>query len=104
VTARLSVRFTRRAARHVDEAGRWWRTNRPKAPGALREELARALQAITAQPDAGATARNLRLAGVRRILLRRVSYHLYYRLVDSPSRYVQVVALWHTSRGDEPEL
>lgn len=101
---RLSVRFTRRAARHIDEAGRWWHTNRTKALGALREELARALQLITTQPDAGATARNLRLAGVRRILLRRVSYHLYYRLVESPSRSIQVVALWHTSRGDAPEL
>lgn len=104
MTARLSVRFTRHAARHVDEAGRWWRTNRTKAPGALREELVRALRVITAHPDAGATARSPRLAGVRRILQRRVDYHLYYRLVDSPSRGVQVVALWHTSRGDDPEL
>ena len=104
MTARLSVRFTRRAARHVDEAGRWWHANRTKAPGALREELARALQLITTQPDAGATARNVRLAGVRRILLRRVDYHLYYRLVESPSRSIQVVALWHASRGDDPEL
>jgi hypothetical protein len=104
VSVRLSVHFTRRAARHVDEAGRWWHTNRTKAPGALREELARALQLITIQPDAGATARNIRLAGVRRLLLRRVNYHLYYRLVESPSRSIQVVALWHTSRGDDPEL
>lgn len=102
--SRLSVRFTRRAARHVDEAGGWWHANRTKAPGALREELARALQVITTQPDAGATARNVRLAGVRRILLRRVNYHLYYRLVESPSRSIQVVALWHAGRGDGPEL
>ncbi len=104
MSSRLSVRFTRRAARHVDEAGRWWLANRPKAPGALREDLARALQLITTQPDAGATARNVRLFGVRRVLLRRVNYHLYYRLVDSPSRSIQVVALWHADRGDGPEL
>ena len=102
--SRLAVRFTRRAARHVDEAGRWWHANRTKAPGALREELVRALQVITTQPEAGATARNVRLAGVRRILLRRVNYHLYYRLVESPSRSIQVVALWHAGRGDGPEL
>ena len=104
MTSRLPVRFTRRAARHVDEAGRWWHANRTKAPGALREELAQALQLVSAQPDAGATARNVRLAGVRRVLLRRVSYHLYYRLVESPSRSIQVVALWHAGRGDGPKL
>ena len=101
---RLPVSFTRRAARHVDEAGRWWRDNRTKAPGALHEELARALQLVTSQPDAGATARNVRLAGVRRILLRRVNYHLYYRLVESPPRSIQVVALWHAGRAEGPEL
>jgi hypothetical protein len=55
VTSRLAVVFTRRAARHVEEAGRWWRDNRTKAPDALQEELERALQLIAAQPDIGAT-------------------------------------------------
>jgi len=104
VTVRLSVRFTLRAAGHVHEAGRWWHANRPKAPAALREELARALQLVTTQPAAGAVARNVRLAEVRRVLLRRVNYHLYYRLVEAPSRSIQVVALWHAGRGDVPEL
>lgn len=104
MTARLSARFTLRAAAHAREAGRWWHANRSKAPEALREELARALQLVTAQPDAGAIARNVRLPGVRRVLLRRVNYHLYYRLVDAPSPFIQVVALWHAGRGDKPEL
>lgn len=99
MTVRLSVRFTLRAAGHVHEAGRWWHANRPKAPAALREELARALQLVTTQPAAGAVARNVRLAEVR-----RVNYHLYYRLVEAPSRSIQVVALWHAGRGDAPEL
>lgn len=104
MTARLSVRFTRRAAGHVHEAARWWHANRPKAPAALREELARALQLVTTQPDAGAVARNIRLTGVRRLLLRRVGYHLYYRSIESPVRSIQVVALWHAGRGEAPEL
>jgi hypothetical protein len=104
VTDRLPVRFTLRAARHVHEAGRWWHAHRTKAPTALREEVARALQLITAQPDAGAVARNTRLASVRRVLLRRVGYHLYYRLTEAPSRSIQVVALWHAGRSDAPEL
>lgn len=104
MNARLPIAFTRRAARHVDEAGKWWRDNRTKAPDAVYEELANALQLVASQPEVGATARNVRLAGVRRVLLRRVHLHLYYRLVESPSRSIQVVALWHTSRGQGPGL
>jgi plasmid stabilization system protein ParE len=104
VTSTLPVAFTRRAARHVDEAGRWWRENRTKAPEALHEELNRALQLVTSQPNVGAVAQNVSLVGVRRILLRRVNYHLYYRVVESPSRAVQVVALWHASRDKRPGL
>ena len=100
----LPVNFTRRASTHVAEAGRWWRENRAKAPEALREELDQALQLIASQPDVGAIARNAKLAGVRRILLGRVSYHLYYRLLETPARSIQVVALWHASRGEGPLL
>jgi ParE toxin of type II toxin-antitoxin system, parDE len=104
VSSRLSIVFTRRAATHVEEAGRWWRNNRTKAPDALREELDNALQLIASQPEVGATARNIKLAGVRRILLRRVNCHLYYRLVESPRRSIEVVAFWHASRGQSPDL
>lgn len=100
----LPIRFTRRASRQVDDAGQWWHENRSKAPTALRDELERALQLIGSQPDVGARAQNSKLTGVRRILLRRVGYHLYYRLLDTPSRSIQVVALWHTSRGQDPSL
>ena len=100
----LPVSFTRRASKHVDEAARWWRENRSKAPEALSEELDQALQLIASQPDVGAIARNAKLVGVRRILLSRVSYHLYYRLRETPARSIEVVALWHASRGEGPRL
>ena len=104
MSQRLPVTFTRRASKQVDEAGRWWRANRDKAPDALTEEIDQALQLIASQPDVGAKARNAKLAGVRRMLLSRVSYHVYYRVVEAPTRSVQVVALWHSSRGTGPRL
>ena len=104
MSQRLPVSFTRRASTQVEEAGNWWRENRTKAPEALREELARALELIASQPQVGAIARNPKLAGVRRILLSRVRYHLYYRLLETHSRSIQVVALWHASRGEQPQL
>jgi hypothetical protein len=76
----LPVHFTLRASRQVAEAERWWRDNRTKAPDALRDELEQALKLIATQPEVGARAQNAKLASVRRILIRRVRYHLYYRL------------------------
>lgn len=100
----LPINFTRRAAEQTETAGRWWRHNRTKAPEALGEELAQALQLIASQPEVGARARNTKLGGVRRILLSRVRFSLYYRVLDSPTRSLEVLALWHTSRGAKPPL
>jgi plasmid stabilization system protein ParE len=85
------------------EATAWWDVNRPKAPGLFREEIARALELIAAQPQIGAKAGNAKLAGVRRVHLSRVHYFLYYRVRESP-QVVEVLALWHTSRGSGPRL
>lgn len=98
----LAVGFTPRASRQVGEAGRWWRENRTKAPDALVEELQQAVDLVASQPEVGAVARNVKLAGVRRLLLRRVGYHLYYRRLVAPTPSIQVIAFWHASRGDHP--
>jgi len=92
----LPIRVTRRAAEQISEAAAWWTLNRPAAPGAIVDELEQAFALIATQPRIGAIARDAKLAGVRRIHLGRVHYHLYYRA--SPNS-VEVLALWHTSRG-----
>ena len=99
----FSVRIVSSAARAIVEAAEWWVANRTKAPDAFAVELERALQLLASQPSIGAQARNVRLAGVRRIHLPRVHYHLYYR-VTSESKTVEILALWHTKRGGPPEL
>lgn len=100
----LPVAFTQGASQQVGEAGRWWRENRSKAPDALVEELQQALDLVASQPEVGAVARNVNLAGVRRVLLRRVGYHLYYRRLLAPTPSIQVIAFWHASRGSGPQL
>jgi plasmid stabilization system protein ParE len=102
VSQPIPISFTRRAAAQTEAAGRWWRENRTKAPEALREELEQALQLVASQPEIGAMARSTGLAGVRRVLLSRVRYHLYYRVLEAPTRSIEVLALWHVSRGDKP--
>jgi plasmid stabilization system protein ParE len=104
VTGPLAVAFTRRATAQTEAGNLWWRENRPQAPEALREELEQAVQLIALQPKIGATARNIKLAGVRRVLLSRVRYHLYYRVVDGPPQSIEVLSLWHTSRGENPPV
>jgi hypothetical protein len=71
--------------------------HRPKASNAIREELERASLLICVQPEIGARATNISLAGVRRLQLARVRYYIYYRVVA-------VLAFWHESRGSGPSI
>lgn len=97
----MRVRVTRRADAQIERAAAWWKQNRPLSPGALYEELAEAFSLLGKQPAIGSPALNARTKGVRRVHLSRVHYYLYYRVRDDE---VQVLALWHTSRGAGPQL
>lgn len=99
----LDIDVSELAAIQIRAADDWWRQNRPKAPNAIAEELERAARLISLQPQIGASARNVALAGVRRLHLARIRYDLYYRVVSSPER-IQVLALWHSSRENAPQL
>jgi len=96
-----SIAVTRRAEREIRQAASWWVENRPAAPEAFRRDLERAFTLLSSQPEVGAQARNVRLAGVRRIFLHRVRYHLYYRVTPDA---VEILAVWHASRGSAPGL
>lgn len=99
----LPVLIVTSAGKAILDAAEWWVANRPKAPDAFAVELERAIQILASQPLIGARARNIKLAGVRRLHLPRVHYHLYYRVTSHPE-VVEILALWHTSRGTSPEL
>jgi plasmid stabilization system protein ParE len=98
-----AVRIDRRAAREIEEAAAWWRTNRPAAPEAFEENLAAALDILATQPLAGSTSKTSRLRGIRRVYLSRVRYHLYYR-ADVAGGKIDILACWHASRGRSPRL
>ena len=100
---RLSLIVWEQAARQIEEANEWWREHRESSPDALADDLARAFDLVSRQPGVGAPARSDRLPDVRRLLLPRVGYLLYYR--TAPSRHeVHVLALWHARRGTDPPL
>ena len=97
----LEIEVSELAATQIRAAADWWRLNRPKAPNAIHEELERAARLISLQPQIGARARNVALAGVRRLHLARSRFDLYYRVVSEPE-HVEVLALWHSSRETGP--
>jgi plasmid stabilization system protein ParE len=103
LSRKLPIRIVRSAADQIAKASAWWNANRPKAPGAFREEIERALELVSIQPQIGAKAGNAKLADVRRIHLSRIRYHPYYRVRKSPVG-IEILALWHTSRGSGPEV
>jgi plasmid stabilization system protein ParE len=97
----VNVRVTKRAQAHIDRAAQWWDENRDLAPEAFDEDLAKAFLLLGAEPGVGAPVLNVRAQGVRRLHLARIRYHLYYRVRGD---HVEVLALWHTSRGAGPGL
>ena len=54
-------------------------------------------------PFAGEGVHHSRIDGLRRLLLGRTQYHLYY-VVSEDELIVEVLSLWHTSRGNPPRL
>ena len=97
----LRIEITDNAQSNISEAAAWWAGHRPAAPDAIRDELDEILNLLCVEPAIGTTARYATLAGVRRVTLSRIRYYLYYRVVDDA---LQVLALWHTSRGTNPPL
>jgi len=95
------VRITKRAQAQIDLAARWWDENRIAAPAAFDEDLAEAFLLLGAQPRIGARVTSIHTYDVRCLQLVRIRYSLYYRI---RSDRVEVLALWHSSRGVEPNL
>lgn len=100
---RHRLRVAKRAAGQIKAAAGWWLENRPKAPGAFDQDLEGAFELITMFPAVGEPVQHSRLSGLRRVYLGRVRYHLYY-VVSEASETVEVLALWHASRGRDPGL
>jgi plasmid stabilization system protein ParE len=95
----LAVVFQARATREVEAIDAWWRENRPSAPDLFATELGDMIAAVALLPSLGAPARNARLVGVRRVLLRRTRYHVYYWV---HADQLEVLAVWHAVRGAGP--
>jgi plasmid stabilization system protein ParE len=83
-----------RARRQLQAAERWWVQHRDKAPEAFDEDVAAGLESIVTNPHI-----HQRVHGkpsMRRILLERVRYYIYYRIMATGD--IEVLSVWHASR------
>ena len=68
-------------------------------PELFLNELERMLAVVALMPGLGAPATSGRAPGVRRVLLRRTRYYVYYR---ARAESLVVLAVWHAARGTGP--
>ncbi|MDP1647032.1 MAG: type II toxin-antitoxin system RelE/ParE family toxin [Rubrivivax sp.] len=97
----LRVKISARAAAQIVEAAQWWAENRPAAPGAVRKDIGEALALLALQPGIGAAYQGARVKDVRRLLVGRIRHFIYYRATADA---LEVLAVWHVSRGRQPAL
>lgn len=97
----LVARIKPRAESEILKATRWWRDNRPAAPGAIESDLAAAIGALIEQPGIGSKVENARDPETRRLYLARTRYFIYYR---PKGQYLEVIAFWHSSRDGAPSV
>jgi plasmid stabilization system protein ParE len=91
------VRVSPRADRQIRVAAAWWHRNRPAAHDAFERDVADGFAFIQRNPYAGEAVRDADSAGVRRRLLKRIRYHLYY-VVSEEMSTVRIVSFRHCSR------
>ncbi len=96
----MIVEFSDEARQQVRQIDTWWRENRPAAPDLFVTELDQATSLLGNVPSIGVRY-EAGSRSVRRLLLRRTQYHVYF--VEEPSR-IFVVAVWSVRRGHGPEL
>lgn len=97
----LRVKVSARAASQIHRAAEWWAENRPDAPGAVRTDIGAALALLAQQPGIGAAHGGARIRGVRRLLVGRIRYFIYCRVTPEA---LEVLTVWHQSRGKQPSL
>jgi plasmid stabilization system protein ParE len=98
---RFRVVVTATAARQIEAAQEWWSRERPAVPDLFLIELRRASAHLANMPGVGTPYPNPAVRGLRRILLRRTGYHVYYT-TDADEGLVVIRAIWHGARGRGP--
>ena len=77
--------------------------HRPSARDLFARELAGALRLLLRAPGVGVAYGPKSGDGVRRLILQRTGYHVYY-VHDSEQQVLGILAVWSCRRGRPPSL
>ena len=100
---RYRVEFSPSAARQAERIRDWWAEHRPKSSGLFQREIAVAVRQLTRPPHTAPAYPAADVPSMRRLLLPRTRYHLYF-VIDESARLVRIHAVWHASREKAPPL
>ena len=76
----MKIQIGKRAGRQAEQASSWWEQNRPAAPALFEQELEEALQLLLISPRAGVPYPTEKRPGLRRLLLPKTEYHVYFAI------------------------
>lgn len=96
----MKIRCSARARREANRITAWRIENRPSAPALFLDELGHTLELISNSSGLGTIDESAHGA-VRRVLLPRTRYHVYY--VQESSEIV-LVSIWGAQRRRGPKL
>jgi plasmid stabilization system protein ParE len=95
--------FTLEADLQVMVIDAWWTENRPAARELFRCELRDVCELLEQMPFIGRAYGTRGGETVRRVLLPRSRYHVFYE-VDADAARITVRAVWSARRGQGPNL
>jgi plasmid stabilization system protein ParE len=102
VTA-LKIELSPDAVQQIQAIASWWQTNRTSAPHLFRDELSATLETLKTSPMAARAYPQPAIPGLRRLLLQRTRYHVYFTHHENRG-LVFIHAVWHATRGRGPRL
>lgn len=89
---RLALYVVPNAEQQIREAADWWWRNRHGALALFNDQLQHGFELATTHPNASVRARDIALPNVRRLLLSRIQYHLYYTVEGDVVKDSRVLA------------
>ena len=99
----MTPAVTRRAERELERVGRKWRKLRPAVPDLVLEEFDDALTHLENTPHSGELLGTRRGLPLRRWLLPKTQYHLYFT-VDVTRQVLTIHSIWGARRERAPKL
>ena len=81
----------------------WWAANRPASRTTFKEAFSAVVGHLSRMPGIGRPCDDIRLPGVRRLLIEGTPYAVFYS-VDREAREVLIAAVWSRARGSGPPV